>query len=65
MCYENRTSVCAIDNGGDLKLTGATGCGMVDKVKNKPGGRLMRPFPEKANSPSVPVSEASAAPQGS
>ena len=32
---------------------------------NKPGGRPMRPFPEKTDSPSVPVSEAPAAPQGS
>ena len=55
----------AADCGRDLKLTGGSGCGMVDRVINKPGGRPMRPFPEKTGIPSIPVSEAPAAPQGS
>jgi len=54
----------AADYGRDLKLTGGSGCGMVDRVINKPGGRPMRPFPKKTGSPSVSVSEAPATPTG-
>ena len=53
------------DYGRDLKLTDGSGCGMVDRVINEPGGRPMRPFPEKTGSPSVSVSEAPATPTGS
>jgi hypothetical protein len=37
---------------------------MVEQVINQPGGRGMRPFPEKTGSPSVPVSQAPVAPKG-